>query len=283
MKKILIAIDDALLPEKAVDCARSLSLPEEVSLTGIYVPKLKKIHVLVKEPEKVLAGTYPISFASESSVDYEVITGEIPSEHKERFEEKCRQEGINFAMHTDDGDLSDELIRESLFADLLIIGVDTYQGHIGGKTQSRFLAPILRAAACPALVTPGDYTGIENVVVTYDGRKESVFAMKQFTQMFPDLAAKTHVHIIEVNPSSKNHIEDITLLEEFAKHHFRKYDTYHRDGDPAQKIISFASQWSQPLIVMGAFGKKPFGGFFHQSVGMEVIAEGSFPVFVAHR
>ncbi|MCB0429825.1 MAG: universal stress protein [Flavobacteriales bacterium] len=282
MKRILVAIDGTLLPEKSIACAQVLAGNKPYSLTGVYVPTLQTEHVHHQESSRVTTGQFPYSFSEEVYVDDEVIVGESPNQHKDAFLDRCRELGVNCTVHADDGELSHELAEESMFADLLIVSVDHYKSYLENRLEQRLLNAVLRKAMCPVVVAPAQYENIESLLVAYDGSPSSIFAMKQFALLFPDQLAKLPVHIVQVFSESSNRLTNEKLIKEFAQQHFRKYEIHRQTGDASRQIQAVAAELNNPLLIMGAFGRSLPSRIFHPSVGKEILQTGLFPFFVAH-
>ena len=79
-----------------------------------------------------------------------------------------------------------EIISKSRFADVVILNAATCMTVYDENFPSFFVKNILNNAECPVIISPEIFNGIDNIVFCYDGSKSSVFAMKQFTYLFPE-------------------------------------------------------------------------------------------------
>ena len=50
-----------------------------------------------------------------------------------------------------------------------------------------YMIEALRASESPVVVVPENFSRIDHLAFAYDGGKESMFAIKQFTYLFPNL------------------------------------------------------------------------------------------------
>ena len=80
-----------------------------------------------------------------------------------------------------------ELTKETRFADLLIIGSEIFFKNISDNDSNIFLKHTLQHTECPVMVVPEKFYFPSQNILAYDGSASSVFAIKQFAYLFPDL------------------------------------------------------------------------------------------------
>lgn len=88
------------------------------------------------------------------------------------FKKACDARSIVGALHPDTAITSADVVAESRFADLVLLQPDGIALH---------------GAACPVVVMPSHFEGLDQLVFIYDGEAASINAIKQFTYLFPDL------------------------------------------------------------------------------------------------
>lgn len=289
MKKILIPIDGSLRSEVAVDYAVQLSQEESNLLVGVYIQDLIYEYIPADETNSYTKPspypfTTPYTFPSEPQlIDYKVVRDEQRNEYKEHFVRKCEDAKISYKVHSDEGILSSELIKESSFADLIIVGFDSYYAGIDGKSRISFFKEILKNAHCPVLLVPRFFKKAENIILTYDNRESSLYAMKQFFYLFPLIGKKIKTQLISVVKSESEIIENESLLEELSEAHFPNINIKKLVGEADVEIFRFLKNFDNPLLVMGAFGRNKLSQLINPSVGEEILNWGNFPLFVAHK
>ena len=72
----------------------------------------------------------------------------------------------------------------------------------------------MASAECPVFLAPDEFEYADEIVFCYDGSASSVFAIKQFTYLFPELRSKK-VMLLQVNKRAN---------EEFDEEHRRVMD-----------------------------------------------------------
>ena len=182
MLKILLAIDALSLDTVALDFAAFLSRLTKSKLTGVFLenleaserPKLKHMH-----------GLDYMDWEVDENTDGHSVQLELIDKNISLFKDGCISREVGFSLHRDRGVPARELLTESRFADLVVIDADTsfnkrYKGH-----PSEFVKDILKGAECPVIIAPGRITTIDELVFTYNGSASSLFAIKQFTYLFP--------------------------------------------------------------------------------------------------
>ena len=93
-------------------------------------------------------------------------------------------------MHRDFNDFAlPELKRETRFADLLLISSEKFFENMIGGTASDYMNDAIHNVECPVVVIPEKFSFPQRNVIAYDGTASSVYAMKQFAYLFPELCS----------------------------------------------------------------------------------------------
>ena len=110
------------------------------------------------------------------------------------------------------------LILETRFADLLVIIMESYFAHETPKVYDNCINNILHSSECPVFFIPYDFSLPLKIIFSYDGSTSSMFAIKQFCYLFPEL----HSRVATLIPASDKpgEIPDLELLESFIKRCF---------------------------------------------------------------
>jgi len=197
------------------------------------------------------------------------------------FNEKCIGEETKHDLHTDPGIPIKELIIESRYADLVIVDSETsfnrpYQGSPTG-----FVKDFLNHAECPVVVAPESFEGIDEIVLAYNGSSSSVFAIKLFTYLFPQLSDKK-VSIIQVSDNGKWNEKEKDKLAEWVKDHYDRFDFISLKGEADTALFDYLWKRKNVFLVMGAFGRSSISQFFKKSSAELIIKTLTQPVFIAH-
>ena len=72
---------------------------------------------------------------------------------------------------------------------------------------------------CPAVVVPENFDFPENNILAYDGSESSVFAIKQFAYLFPELASNNTI-LVFAKSKEVEELPDQDYIEELAARHY---------------------------------------------------------------
>src|SRR5207245_6571487 len=103
------------------------------------------------------------------------------------------------------------------------------------------------------LLVPEEFDSIDSIILSYDGSKSSVFAIKQFVNLLPELCTKETLLVYAAD--SNKEIPDLTYIEELAGQHFPDLTFYKLDIDPKAYFGTWLSERKNTLIVTVSFGR----------------------------
>lgn len=200
------------------------------------------------------------------------------------FDSACKKAGLNYTIHHDKNFALDELLKESIYSDLLVIGAGETFNHYKEMVPSAFIRHVLVAAQCPVLVVPDKYQAIERIMLLYDGKPSSVFAIKMFNYMMPWMREmKTEIITIH-DPKDRPEFPDDPLIKEFIKCHYPNAIYTLLKGDPQEQIPAYLKTTApESMIVMGAYERNQVSRWFKTSMADILINELAAPVFIAHQ
>jgi nucleotide-binding universal stress UspA family protein len=269
MEKILLAIDAHNMDTNAVAFACYLSRITHSKLTGVFLDNLVvKEDVVIKESHGVIL--------MESISISEVQEDEESIKNISLFEELSAQEGIEADVYFDKEVPATEIVTQSRFADVLIVDATTSFSRLHEGPPTRFVKDILHDAECPVIISPENFNGIDNIVFYYNGSKSSVFAMKQFTYLFPELK-NNRAKVIYLNENDGLLEEDEQAISDYLGYHYGDIEFVPLEGDATDAFFNFLSKKKNDLLVMGVYGRGLLDSFFDNETGTS-----NFPIFVAH-
>src|SRR6185369_5492405 len=181
MKKILVAFDGTSFYEGALNYALNLSKEDGALIVGVFIEDLSYVGYATLFGEDYFTFDARVLQKMEKEAE-----GKI-DENITAFEAKCKAANANYKVHLDKGVPAYELVRESLFADLILLTYQTFFSGVAGEGST--LKDVLIEAECTVLVVPNEYKPIQTVLLTFDNKPSSVFAIKQFTQLFSKLSS----------------------------------------------------------------------------------------------
>lgn len=192
--------------------------------------------------------------------------------------------GVRYEIHNDFRMTAFELVKQSIYADLLIVSYQIFYNSETGRADNTLLYHILKESKCPAMILPENIAGIDNIIFTYDGKESSVFAIKAFANLFAGATRNKITSILTVMPSLDEEIKNEKSLLDLVKQHYNNVGVQLLEGAHiAQEIHRFAKSVENPMVVMGAYGRSAISNLFLPSVARGIIEKRQLPLFIAHR
>lgn len=277
MKKIIVAFDGLKFSESARDYAIQLARQNGAHLIGVFLDDFSytsyKIYDLIYEKDGL--------DASKKRMDKKDATKRAVAVNN--FEAKCKSAGLEYTIHHDRSVAIQELLHESIYADLLIIDSRETLTNYNEKIPTEFIRDLLSQVQCPVIVVPHLYKPISKLILLYDGTPSSVHAIKMFSYTLP--AMKQHpAEVVSVNTSNETlHVPDNKLMKEFMKRHFTKLSYTVLKGLAEPEIVDYLkTQKDTPLVVLGAYDRGRVSRWFRASMADVLMKEVKLPLFIAH-
>lgn len=278
MKKILLAIDCVNINMNALKFSCYIAKLTDSELTGVFLENL------LDDVRPVNKQLYSVRYAESIAVsDLPCYTEKIKKTEQniQFFKEACERSGVKRHVHRDRGIPVKEIIEESRFADLIIVDAETSFSKKYEEAPTRFVKDVLAEAECPVIVAPESFESIEKIVFTYDGSSSAVFAIKQFTYLFPELK-NTNVTLLEVNKTDPDYIEEKYKIKEWLHAHYSNVVFQVLQGNAKDELFGYLLKKKNHFIIMGAFGRGLASSLFKPSTATLVMKAISLPVFIAH-
>jgi nucleotide-binding universal stress UspA family protein len=108
-----------------------------------------------------------------------------------------------------------------------------------------------------------------------------MFAIKQFTYLFPDLTKKK-VTVLNVRSTVDEGVEDSFKMKGWMKEHYDEVEYVLLRGDPADQLFAYLLEKKNGIVVMGAYGRGMLSRFFKPSHARLIIKTVNMPIFIAH-
>lgn len=277
MKKIIVAFDGLRFSESARDYAIHLAKQSSAHLVGVFLNDLTrhsyKVYNLITKD-----GNYESNIKKLEEEDTKTRQAA-----EKNFETACRNAGLDHSIHKDRGIAIQELLRESIYADLLVIQnsetLTTYSENIPGE----FIRELLANVQCPVLLVPEKFITINKLVLLYDGEPSSVYAIKMFSYILASLKQEPAEVLSVKNPNQTLHLPENKLVKEFMKHHFPLAAYTVLQGNAELEIVNhLKKQKGSPLIILGAYRRGLVSRWFRESMADILMKELNFPLFIAH-
>jgi nucleotide-binding universal stress UspA family protein len=275
MKKILIAFDGSNFSEGAFEFARKMNELSPILLTGVFMPLIDYAALWSYSATALGAGTFIPMLEDDNAA---AITKNI-----NRFKDMCQSHNIEHRVHRDFSEFAlPGLKKETRFADLIVLGSETFYENIGISDPDIFLKDAIHDAECPVLVVPEHFDFPEKNILAYDGSASSVYAIKQFAYVFPELTDNKTV-LVYGKEDDDIFFPDEQNIEELCSRHFTDLTLFKFGVDPKKYFGLWASEKKGSIVVSGAYGRSSFSMMFRKSFVSDVIRDHKLPVFIANR
>jgi nucleotide-binding universal stress UspA family protein len=276
MKKILAVFDGLRYSAHTMGYAADVAKTTDSLLVGVFLQDLTYAHFV---------DTYSWDIPTHYSLDFDRIGKEDEEKMKDivtHFEKICTDKKVQYKIHHHAGVPLMELLKESAFADLLIIDSKTSFFNVGDQTPSAFVKDLLTEAKCPILIIPDKPEAMTHAVIAYDGSDSSVYAMKMFSYLFPEWN-EMDTTVVTVNPTLSNHIPKNRDVKDLATHHFKKVSFKVLNGEPEAELEKFLkNNGKDTVVVMGAYGRSAWSRLLHESLSNKILKDVKVPLFITH-
>ncbi len=272
MKKILFLCDGNNFPEGAFRFIKQLRETEPVFVKGIFSTPI--------DYDQLVSVSYiPIA---EPYVKLKEEEKRLVEKTKERFVQECQLARIKYQTRDGiDGWNKELFIEESRFADLALISEQLFCMDAPDNQPNFFMEEALRNSECPVMIVPENFQSLNRLVFAYDGRKESMYALKQFAYLFPDFT-DLPAEFVYIKDEDAGLIPHLELLEEYTAHHFSNLAAGRLNFDERKYFATWLAEKKDTLLISGSYSRSAVSNLLKKSFSGHVIHEQSNPVFIAH-
>jgi hypothetical protein len=277
MKKIIAAFDGLRFSDSTLEYSIYLAKQYDAHIVGVFLRESTRIGYAVYAT-MVTESTSGKTIFDEIELADRTATEKAITE----FEAGCRQAKINFSVHRDKKNALEELLHETIFADLLVIDAWETFSYLETNMPGWFIKNVLHHVHCPVLVVPKKFSPVTNLVLLYDGSPSSVHAIKMFNYILPEMG-KLETKLLSAKPDTTSlHLQDNKLIKEWLKKHYKRV-TYQVMKGPAKEIATMLkAEKPGGLVITGAYHRSNFSMWFHKSLADLLMKEVKAPLFIAH-
>jgi hypothetical protein len=132
------------------------------------------------------------------------------------------------------------------------------------------------------LLAPQKMHELEEIVFCYDGSASSIFAIKQFTYLFPELQNRRSI-LLEINKKGIPVFDESHYhLMDWLKTHFTSVQYECLEGTAKDRLFTYFFMKKNKLIVMGAYGRGLLSTLFKRSSLDTLVRTVDLPIFITH-
>ncbi len=276
MKKILATVDALHFSEQELKSYKYIADKARGALTILFLENIAGEALQFTAPETGV-------------LDYDTIFAESKKERKEkslrnkkRLQEFCQDSGMDVTIREIPGVPAAEALEESRFADLLLVRSNTTFSVIKDSNPTRFVKDLLVEAQCPVMVVPETTHFIREIMFSYNGTFSSMFAIRQFTDLFGDTLSEVPVKVVYITEGDEKKIPFGKLVKEYLNHHYEEITYHSLEGKPAAELLGLTLQNTNGIITLGAYGRSRTSRFFHHSDADAILRTANIPIFITH-
>jgi nucleotide-binding universal stress UspA family protein len=277
MKKIIAAFDGLRFSESTLEYSVYLAKQYNAHIVGVFLQESTRVGYAVYATLVQDAGPGRTIFD-----EIEMADRKATEEAIARFEEGCKLGKVNYSVHRDKRSAFEELMHESIFADLLVIDAWETFSYIESGLPGWFIKNILHHVHCPVLVVPKKFHPLHRLVLLYDGSPSSVHAIRMFNYIIPEMNRLETKLVSAVEDASSMHLPDNKLLKEWMKRHFPEVTYQVLKGYAKEIIAMLKAEEPGVLVVAGAYHRSNVSMWFHKSLADLLIKDVKVPVFISH-
>lgn len=273
MKKVLLPFDGSHFSPGAFEFVRRMNEQSPILLVALFLPEVNYAAMTA------YAGTFsgPV-FMPVAEPQKETIQKNITL-----FKDLCVKHHIEFRVHRETEDFAlPQLSMETRFADLAVIGSETFYKNLSDSVPNELLKEALHKAECPILLVPEDVEWPASNILAYDGSAAAVFAIRQFAYLFPEWSNNKTV-LVYMKEEDTQEVPQEIRIEELAARHFSDLTIFKKEIDPRTYFSSWITHKDRPILISGAFGRSSLSRMFQKSFVSGIIHDHKVPVFIAHR
>lgn len=276
MKKIIIALDGSHFPKGAFEFAKYLNTKSEILLAGVFLTPVDYSKLMAYS-----GGIDSMAIMPEwltKNDDEEIINKNI-----QLFEEACLADGMHYRVHKDvDMMALSSLVEEARFADVLLVSSELFYKNIGDSQPNYYLEEVLKKSECPVMLIPENFKESAQILLSYDGDESSMFAIKQFAYLFPELLGK-ETTLLSLSDDEKEELPEYSMVSELLARHYPNLKLQNLRMTNKNLFVDWLSEQTNSFIVMGAFSRSMFSELFKKSFAKNIIREVKMPLFISHK
>jgi hypothetical protein len=278
MEKILLAVD-AIHPDRnSLDFSCYLGRLTKSAITGVFLENLAIGQRL--ELQNNYSSEYAAVRSWDPSQEY-IAQLEFIEKNIFLFKEGCSNREVCYKVHRDRGVPTQELIEETRFADLLVVDPTTSFSKRFESPPTSFIRNLLKKSECPVIIAPESFEAIDEIVFSYNLSASSMFAIKHFTYLFPQLHDKK-IRVLQINREGEWLGTEKYKLKEWLKCYYANFFFEAIKGDMEIELFDYLLKRKNALLVMGAVGRNAVSRFFSRNPAESLIQTVSQPIFIAH-
>lgn len=279
MKRIIAAVDALKFSIPQMEAFNYITRQADGELTVLFLENITGYGVKIANSYAETDDRYLEKVAAAAMEYREKITVEKINELKNI----CSDLGLEMKLKEASGHPGEEVVRESSYADLLLINHDTSFALLGSAETDPpvFVKDMLAKAQCPVIVMPETFVRPREIIFSYNGSSSSMYAIRRFTNLFPEYWDMP-VTVVYVDEEDKGVIPGEASLKAYLEPHYEDTTYTLLKGSPSSAFLSLLRTRRDCIVTFGAYGRNPLSRFFHRSDADSILRTLDIPLFITH-
>lgn len=277
MEKIMLAVNTEVPDMSSIDFACYLGSLTRSGVTGVFLNNISAGNTNGNGNE-----SFGKSGTNGRAVNKRKITP-IMASGMGLFRTLCENKGVHCRAHHEIQGPSLKMLAESRYADLIILDPEMAFSEASDTVPGNSAKEILDKSECPVVISPEQFSGIDELVFASNGSASCLFAIKQFTYMFPQLNEKK-LTILEMDDDMySGSKEGKCKLRGWLQNHYSKVDFEILNGNSDNELFYYLLTKRNAMVILGAYGRCAASLFRRRSKADQLIKAIVHPIFIAHQ
>ncbi len=275
MHKILLPIDPSSYTQTALQYASLIATHKDAIIEGTAI-----IDVLDVIEQAATFFTLPQGTQGHEDRE-EKLLEEVRKKVREelvQFQLTCRQNHVHCTLKTFEGRPDFIIEKESMYSDLIVIGMRNFFHFETEKKPETSLMQILRHTITPILAVPKHYRSIRKVLMAYDGSMPSMRAIQRFALMMREQSYETILLTKSNNETEAN--ENFDKLEAYLVSNGHMPVSRQWTSQSLIKLFEEEYLNQVDMVVCGMHSRNFLERFFVGSFTKYLIDLNKIPVFI---
>ena len=279
IKRILVPLDPSPYSDSALNLACILAKIYDAEVTGLVILDIPGIEDSI--------GPVPIGgihLAEKLEAEKKKEAQKRIEELLKKFREKCNKEGVKHRESERQGSPSNQILKESIYYDMIAIGLKTYFHFETSEKYCKSLEDLLKQTITPVYGIPEKFYFTEKpdrkirVLIAFDGSLLAARAMQHFTHLIdPDLYEIT---LLNSSEDRKEGEKILDRAEEYLKVHNIVNIKKEWTSDDIIQVIESKYYDSMDAFVVGAHAREGIFDFLVGSLTKYLVKRADKPVFI---
>lgn len=282
IKSILVPLDGSEASFSALSNAVELGNIAGAELRGLFVEdRWRFVYVPTATAVAGAIGAAPttnVPLPPEKLLEEENRAGEEGRQIKRRFEDECRNRGVEGTFKAVRGEVGELIIEAARTVDLVVIGRRGKHARSKTRATGSITQTLLHRSARPVMVVPEGARRGPHILAAYDGSEAAQRAIEAGVIIAELQTSK--VDVITVADDPDDAVEPQEEARKYLAPHKLKASFFVESGRPWEVISAHASRVDAGLIVMGAFGTNRLRELIFGSTTMNVLENAECPVLL---